>query len=193
MVLHSEISLLRIVTRRVLILSSGEEDLETAFKLLALLSLASGRIAVLQRVQVILASNQSNGRYSVLEGETVYHAATASAQVNQRLTAEQQSTLLTHFTDLLSVLTFPTGANLYSQSIDIPELPHTDFLIFTQYLYDKIFQYGKRNVQENCFFVDNQPDNLHHHRMRQAKNACLHIWLKLRELSKMHGSVWHAA
>ena len=39
--LDSEIAMLRIVTRRVLDLSSGVEDLETAFKLLALLSQAS--------------------------------------------------------------------------------------------------------------------------------------------------------
>ena len=36
--LDSEIAMLRIVTRRVFDLSSGVEDLETAFKLLALLS-----------------------------------------------------------------------------------------------------------------------------------------------------------
>jgi len=36
--IDSEIAMLRIVTRRVLDLSSGVEDLETAFKLLALLS-----------------------------------------------------------------------------------------------------------------------------------------------------------
>jgi len=39
--LDSEIAMLRIVTRRVLDLLSGVEDLETAFKLLALLSQAS--------------------------------------------------------------------------------------------------------------------------------------------------------
>ena len=50
--------MLRIVTRRVLDLSSGVEDLETAFKLLALLSLASRRIAAMQRVKMYLASNQ---------------------------------------------------------------------------------------------------------------------------------------
>ena len=42
--------MLRIVTRRVFDLSTGLEDLETAFKLLALLSLESGRIAAMQRV-----------------------------------------------------------------------------------------------------------------------------------------------
>jgi len=36
------------------------------------------------------------------------------------------------FNDLLSDLTAPTGAYLYSQLIDMPELPDTDFLIFTQ-------------------------------------------------------------
>ncbi len=56
--LDSEIAMLRIVTRRVLDLSGGAEYLETAFKLLALLSLASGRIAAMQRVKVHLASNQ---------------------------------------------------------------------------------------------------------------------------------------
>ena len=52
--------MLRIVTRRVLDLSSGVEDLETAFKLLALLSLASRRIAAMQRVQVLLAPSKSD-------------------------------------------------------------------------------------------------------------------------------------
>ncbi len=56
--LDSEIAMLRIVTRRVLDLPGGVEDLETAFKLLAFLSLASGRIAAMQRVKVHLASNQ---------------------------------------------------------------------------------------------------------------------------------------
>ena len=58
--------------------------------------------------------------------------ATTFAQVNWSLIAEHQSTLLTRLSDLLCDLTFPTGAYLYSHSIDMSELPHTDFLIFTQ-------------------------------------------------------------
>jgi len=56
--LNSEIAMLRILTRRIFDLSTGVEDLETAFKLLALLSMASGRIAAMQRAKVHLASNQ---------------------------------------------------------------------------------------------------------------------------------------
>jgi hypothetical protein len=56
--LNSEIAMLRIVTRRVFDLSTGVEDLETISRLLALLSLASGRIAAMQRVQVLVASNR---------------------------------------------------------------------------------------------------------------------------------------
>jgi hypothetical protein len=61
-----------------------------------------------------------------------YRLVTAITQVNQSLTAEHQSTLLTHRTDLLSDLTFPTRAYLNSQPFDMPELPHTDSLSFTQ-------------------------------------------------------------
>jgi|GEM_PF-7126452 len=85
----------------------------------------------MHRVQVLLASNQTNGWFGVLEGEIVYRAATAYPQVNQSITAEHQTTLLTHRTDLLSILTFPSGVYLYSQPIDIPELPLPDFLIFS--------------------------------------------------------------
>jgi hypothetical protein len=56
--LDSEIAMLRIITRRVIDLSTGVEDLETVSRLLALLSLVSGRITAMQRVQVHLASNQ---------------------------------------------------------------------------------------------------------------------------------------
>ena len=57
-VLENEIAMLRIITRRVIDLSTGVEDLETVSRLLALLSLVSGRITAMQRVQVHLASNQ---------------------------------------------------------------------------------------------------------------------------------------
>ena len=65
--LDSEIAMLRIVTRRVLDLSSGVEDLETAFKLLALLSLASRRIAAMQRVQVLLAPSKSDDFRTIVD------------------------------------------------------------------------------------------------------------------------------
>jgi len=67
-------------------------------------------------------------RYGELDGEIVYQYATAFAQVDQTLTTEQNSELMTLRTDLLGDLSFPTGAYLYSDPIDIPVIPNTDFL-----------------------------------------------------------------
>ncbi len=71
-------------------------------------------------------------RYGELDGEIVYRYATAFAQVNQSLTPNQQAQLMLLRTDLLSDLAFPTGAYLYSQPIDMPSIPNTDFLFVTQ-------------------------------------------------------------
>jgi phosphatidylethanolamine-binding protein (PEBP) family uncharacterized protein len=67
-------------------------------------------------------------RYGELDGEIVYLYATAFAQVDQMLTAEQQAALTTLRTDLLGDLSYPSGAFLYSQAIPMPEIPETDFL-----------------------------------------------------------------
>jgi len=66
--------------------------------------------------------------YGELDGEIVFRYATAFAQVNQSFTGEQRAQLMTLRTDLLDNLTFPTGAYLYAQPIDMPEIPNTDFL-----------------------------------------------------------------
>ncbi len=67
-------------------------------------------------------------QYGELDGEIVYRYATAFAQVNQTLTAEQQTALVTLRTDLLEDLSFPDGAFLYADPITIPTIPNTDFL-----------------------------------------------------------------
>jgi hypothetical protein len=64
--LDSEIAMLRIVIRRVFDLSTGAEDLETVSRLLALLSLASRRIAAMLRVKVHLASNQPDEFHNIV-------------------------------------------------------------------------------------------------------------------------------
>jgi hypothetical protein len=67
-------------------------------------------------------------RYGELDGEIIYLYATAFAQVNQTLTAEQQTALVTLRTDLLGDLSYPAGAFLYSERISMPVIPNTDFL-----------------------------------------------------------------
>ncbi|MCP4419500.1 MAG: hypothetical protein GY805_23045 [Chloroflexi bacterium] len=71
-------------------------------------------------------------QYGELDGEIIYRYATAFAQVNQSLTPAQEDQLMLLRTDLLDDLAFPTGAYLYSQSIDMPSIPNTDFLFATQ-------------------------------------------------------------
>ncbi len=66
--------------------------------------------------------------YGELDGEIVYRYATAFAQVNQALSAEQRAKLLKLRSDLLGDLAYPSGAFLYSQSIPVPEIPNSDFL-----------------------------------------------------------------
>ncbi len=66
--------------------------------------------------------------YGELDGEIIYRYATAFAEVNQTLTTEQQTALMTLRTDLLDELSFPDGAYLYADPIAIPDIPNTDFL-----------------------------------------------------------------
>ncbi|MCP4542937.1 MAG: hypothetical protein GY832_37945, partial [Chloroflexi bacterium] len=67
-------------------------------------------------------------QYGELDGEIIYRYATAFAQVNQALTAAQQTQVMTLRTDLLEDLSFPDGAYLYSDPIAIPDIANTDFL-----------------------------------------------------------------
>ena len=67
-------------------------------------------------------------RYGELDGEIVYQLATAFAQVNQGLSADQRTQLLKLRTDLLGDLAYPSSAYLYAQSIPLPTVPNTDFL-----------------------------------------------------------------
>ena len=64
-------------------------------------------------------------RYGELDGEMSYYYATRFAAVNKTLTAEQKAKLM----KLRNLDDFPcTGAYVYSERIDIPEISNTDFL-----------------------------------------------------------------
>jgi len=68
-------------------------------------------------------------RYGELDGEIAYRYATAFAQVNASLSAEQRAELMALRTDILGEdMLHPTGAYLYSQAIAMPEIPNSDFL-----------------------------------------------------------------
>jgi hypothetical protein len=66
-------------------------------------------------------------RYGELDGEIVFLYATAFAEVRRTLTAQQLSQLTAMRTDLLSSLSLPTGAYLYSEAIPLPIVENTDF------------------------------------------------------------------
>lgn len=66
--------------------------------------------------------------YGELDGEIVYRYATAFAQVDQALTAEQRAQLLALRAEMLGDMLVPPGAYLYSQPISMPEIPKSDFL-----------------------------------------------------------------
>jgi phosphatidylethanolamine-binding protein (PEBP) family uncharacterized protein len=66
--------------------------------------------------------------YGALDGEIVYNFAQNFAQVNQTLTTEQQTQLMSFRLEMLGDMIYPTGAYLYSQSIAMPEIPNTDFI-----------------------------------------------------------------
>jgi hypothetical protein len=58
--LDNEIAMLRVITRRVLDLGAGVDDLDTATKLLGVLGAASTRLAGLLRTQKLLGTDQTN-------------------------------------------------------------------------------------------------------------------------------------
>jgi hypothetical protein len=67
-------------------------------------------------------------KYGELDGSIIYNLAVNFAQVNQSLASEQKTQLLAIRKELLGDLMYPTGAYLYSQPINMPEIPNTDFL-----------------------------------------------------------------
>lgn len=63
-----------------------------------------------------------------LDGAIIYNFAVNFARVSQTLTSEQREKLMTFREEMLGDLMYPTGAYLYSQSIQMPEITNTDFL-----------------------------------------------------------------
>jgi hypothetical protein len=70
------------------------------------------------------------GKYGELDGAIVYNFATNFARVNQSLTDEQKAKIMALRQQLLGDLIHPSGAYLYSQPIDMPVIPNSDFLFF---------------------------------------------------------------
>jgi hypothetical protein len=66
--------------------------------------------------------------YGELDGEIVYQYATHFAQVKQSLSSDQQTQLAALRLQILGDHNFPTGAYLYSNAIEMPEIANTDFL-----------------------------------------------------------------
>lgn len=68
------------------------------------------------------------GQYGELDGSIVYNLATNFARLYQSLTDEQKAQLMALRQQLLGDLSSPSGAYLYSQAIDMPVIPSSDFL-----------------------------------------------------------------
>jgi hypothetical protein len=68
------------------------------------------------------------GKYGELDGSIVYNLVTHFAMLNQSLTEEQKAQLMALRQQLLGDLIYPSGAYLYSQPIDMPVIPNSDFL-----------------------------------------------------------------
>ncbi len=66
--------------------------------------------------------------YGALDGAIIYNYAANFVQVNQSLTDEQQAQLMAFREEMLGELMYPSGAYLYSQAIQMPEIQNTDFL-----------------------------------------------------------------
>jgi hypothetical protein len=67
-------------------------------------------------------------QYGAYDGEVIYNMAVNFAAVKNSLTDAQQSELDALRTELLGDQSHPTGAYLYSEPIQMPEIPNTDFL-----------------------------------------------------------------
>jgi hypothetical protein len=66
--------------------------------------------------------------YGELDGSIVYNLATNFARLYQALTSDQKTRLMALRQELLGELIYPSGAYLYSQAIDMPVIPNSDFL-----------------------------------------------------------------
>jgi hypothetical protein len=67
-------------------------------------------------------------QYGQLDGAIIYNLAVNFAQVSQSLSAEQKASLLGLREELLGDLMYAAGAYLYSQPVEMPDIPNTDFL-----------------------------------------------------------------
>ena len=67
-------------------------------------------------------------KYGELDGSIIYNLAVNFVQVNQSLSDAQKTQLMALRKQLLGDLLYPTGAYLYSQPIDMPTIPSSDFL-----------------------------------------------------------------
>ena len=66
-------------------------------------------------------------QYGELDGRIIYYYADCFAKVYETLDESQIEQLQTYRTELIGDLN-PTGAFLYAQTIELPEIPNTDFL-----------------------------------------------------------------
>ncbi|MEI7845078.1 MAG: hypothetical protein WCK35_04655 [Chloroflexota bacterium] len=67
-------------------------------------------------------------KYGAFDGEIIYNMAVNFSKVGQSLTAEQKAQLIALRTELLGNQSHPSGAYLYSEPVQMPEIPNTDFL-----------------------------------------------------------------
>jgi Spy/CpxP family protein refolding chaperone len=63
-----------------------------------------------------------------LDGAIIYNLATRFVQVSTTLSEEQKAQLMALRKQQLGELLYPSGAYLYSQPIDMPTIPNSDFL-----------------------------------------------------------------
>jgi hypothetical protein len=66
--------------------------------------------------------------YGELDGEIIYNLAVTFTDVSQSLNSDQKAKIVAMRQELLSDLSHPTGAYLYSEPIAMPTIPSSDFL-----------------------------------------------------------------
>jgi len=119
------------------ILSASQSDQITGIVDLqrnALTELVQRRTDISNELRKFLASETADqnsvltlsARYGELDGELSYYYATNFAQVYQSLTAEQKAEVISLANNLGYIN--PSGAFLYSQPIEMPEIINTDFM-----------------------------------------------------------------
>jgi hypothetical protein len=101
-----------------------------------LLKIVDARRAISTLLRESLAGGSPDGTavgtlmatYGELDGAIAYDYATAFAKVGQSLTGAQKAELEALRTQLLGNLAAPTGAYLFSQPVQMPAIPSSDFL-----------------------------------------------------------------